>query len=370
MPTSTIRCLFGEELQRMSEASPALLSYAIELSANDHDLARFPQRAFEFTHAGTVLIDQDFGDVGSIVWDAEVVLAHHLDATVSKSLRGMSVLELGAGTGLAGIVAARLGAHVVLTDQAKLLPQLQRNADANLTGEQSSATGTVTVTEVLWSADPADLAALSTATHRGTPFLHHFDLVIGADIVYSDAMQQRCIAMHLWVTDSHGKVGHMTVGRQRAVMLNSDSTIADDLMQVSAQESPSPQYVQSRARPRCGVWPQRRDTTGGGGDSSGGGQVTAARRYHHGAERCDCSPLFCWWAGLRVAGPSHHVADTRQGQTGHCYEHAHRRRIQLAQLGGPARHAALLKLNFQAPPVPFQGLLRDSSYIAAERDVV
>lgn len=47
---------------------------------------------------------QDVADVGSVVWDAEVLLAHYLDETYGPRLSGMRVLELGAGTGLAGIV--------------------------------------------------------------------------------------------------------------------------------------------------------------------------------------------------------------------------------------------------------------------------
>lgn len=47
---------------------------------------------------------QDVADVGSVVWDAEVLLAHYLDLAYGPLLRGMRVLELGAGTGLAGIV--------------------------------------------------------------------------------------------------------------------------------------------------------------------------------------------------------------------------------------------------------------------------
>lgn len=48
---------------------------------------------------------QDVADVGSVVWDAEVLLAHYLDQAYGSRLNGMRVLELGAGTGLAGIVS-------------------------------------------------------------------------------------------------------------------------------------------------------------------------------------------------------------------------------------------------------------------------
>lgn len=44
--------------------------------------------------------------MGSIVWDAEIILAHYLDQAYGSRLSGMRVLELGAGTGLAGIVRA------------------------------------------------------------------------------------------------------------------------------------------------------------------------------------------------------------------------------------------------------------------------
>lgn len=51
---------------------------------------------------------QDVADVGSVVWDAEVLLAHYLDLAYGVRLRGMRVLELGAGTGLAGIVRGHI----------------------------------------------------------------------------------------------------------------------------------------------------------------------------------------------------------------------------------------------------------------------
>ena len=46
---------------------------------------------------------------GIVVWPSAIALAHEL---ASRDVRGKRILELGAGTGLPGIVAASLGAHV------------------------------------------------------------------------------------------------------------------------------------------------------------------------------------------------------------------------------------------------------------------
>jgi predicted nicotinamide N-methyase len=55
-------------------------------------------------------------------------------------LRGRRVLDLGSGTGLAGLAAAACGAHVLLTDlpsvcERSLQPNLQRNAASDAAGE-------------------------------------------------------------------------------------------------------------------------------------------------------------------------------------------------------------------------------------------
>lgn len=45
-------------------------------------------------------------------------------------MQGRTVLELGSGTGVVGIVAAALGAkRVLLTDFPHLLPHIQRNIE-------------------------------------------------------------------------------------------------------------------------------------------------------------------------------------------------------------------------------------------------
>lgn len=68
---------------------------------------------------------------GLALWPSSVALAHDLLAR-ADALRGARVLELGAGTGLPGIVAASLGAHVVQVDrQPAALALAERNARRN-----------------------------------------------------------------------------------------------------------------------------------------------------------------------------------------------------------------------------------------------
>ena len=95
-----------------------------ELCAVNAELLRWPERAFQFKYAGTVVLPQDMRDVASTIWDASVVLAHFLDGELGARGAGardtgavsLRVVELGAGTGLPGIVASLLGARVALTD--------------------------------------------------------------------------------------------------------------------------------------------------------------------------------------------------------------------------------------------------------------
>uniref|UniRef100_A0A667Y1J5 Valosin containing protein lysine (K) methyltransferase n=1 Tax=Myripristis murdjan TaxID=586833 RepID=A0A667Y1J5_9TELE len=94
------------------------------------------------------------GDVGCVVWDAAIVLAKYLEtkqfyepAAGVNAWAGRGVLELGAGTGAVGLMAATLGAHVIVTD----LEDLQTLLKVNIQENQALITsGSITAKVLKW----------------------------------------------------------------------------------------------------------------------------------------------------------------------------------------------------------------------------
>ncbi|XP_060889078.1 protein N-lysine methyltransferase METTL21A [Labrus mixtus] len=113
---------------------------------------------------------QDWKNLGvaAVVWDAAVVMCMYLELG-KVELKGKEVIELGAGTGLVGIVAALMGAKVTITDREPALDFLSANVKANLPPESQES---VFVSELSWG------EGLERYPAGG------FDLVLGADIIY------------------------------------------------------------------------------------------------------------------------------------------------------------------------------------------
>ena len=101
---------------------------------------------------------------GVVLWPAAIALAHEV---ASRAVAGKRVLELGAGTGLPGIVAAWRGARVVQTDRQKLVLYIcTQNAARN---------GVTTIEHRI-----ADWTAWDDTAR--------YDLILGADILYAAAL--------------------------------------------------------------------------------------------------------------------------------------------------------------------------------------
>ncbi|KTF94294.1 hypothetical protein cypCar_00032861 [Cyprinus carpio] len=134
-------------------------------------LSKLHQTSAEFNLANhRIRLSQDWNRLGvaAVVWDAAVVLCMFLEMG-TVDLKGKRVIELGAGTGLVGIVAALLGASVRITDREAALEFLTANVRENIPPGQQ---GAVQVSELTWG---ENLHLYPTGS---------FDLILGADIVY------------------------------------------------------------------------------------------------------------------------------------------------------------------------------------------
>ncbi|CAM9222964.1 unnamed protein product, partial [Discosporangium mesarthrocarpum] len=89
-------------------------------------------------HHLNIIQDPNSNNLGTTIWDASVILVSYMERNPqlysSRKLAGKTVLELGAGCGLAGMYFALMGAHVTFTDLPEVVPLLERNVTSNLSG--------------------------------------------------------------------------------------------------------------------------------------------------------------------------------------------------------------------------------------------
>jgi predicted nicotinamide N-methyase len=140
-------------------------------------------RSWSFLHTGAVLTleqelqyldrEHDRLPYGAMLWPASIALARELLAGADQ-LPGKRVLELGAGTGIPGIVAATLGARVLLIDRSEIALHLcARNKARN-------RAATLEVRNAEWDTFQSDA---------------QFELILGSDILYAETMHTRLRAI-------------------------------------------------------------------------------------------------------------------------------------------------------------------------------
>lgn len=106
---------------------------------------------------------------GLYVWPSSIALAEYVWQN-KGSYRGKKVLELGAGTGLPGVVAAKAGALVTLTDRADLVEVLDNmNQTCTLNAVKCTIVG------LTWG----DFSTIVSAISEDKP-----EIVLGADVLY------------------------------------------------------------------------------------------------------------------------------------------------------------------------------------------
>lgn len=108
-------------------------TFSEELSSVNSELLIYPERSFHFPHIQeTIVISQSIDAIGTVIWDAEVILAHYLDNShQSFDLNRKLFLEIGAGTALASIVAGKSGANLFLQELDEVIEQSQSRIEQN-----------------------------------------------------------------------------------------------------------------------------------------------------------------------------------------------------------------------------------------------
>ena len=162
----------------LTEISPLLKTSTGEFLLHEFHLA-LAKREWTILHAGVVLTHDDEKifleetrqrlPYGVALWPSSIALAQDLASRGTLAFAGKTVLELGAGTGLPGIVAASFGAHVVQTDTQELaLDVCRRNGRRN-------RQDTIEYRQVDWT-NWQDTA--------------QYDLILGSDILYGESMHE------------------------------------------------------------------------------------------------------------------------------------------------------------------------------------
>jgi predicted nicotinamide N-methyase len=140
-------------------------------------------RRWSFAHTGAVVtveqelqyLDQERARLpyGAMLWPASIALAHDVLARADE-LSGKRVLELGAGTGIPGIVAATLGARVLQIDRSEIALHL-----CAMNKQRNRATD-IEVRDADWETFQSDA---------------QFELILGSDVLYVTTMHDRLRAI-------------------------------------------------------------------------------------------------------------------------------------------------------------------------------
>lgn len=202
---------FGTCMHLITPSTTACHAPAPDSDSTSSSLSRRPP-----CHVSIAILQSSAEQYGLYMWPSSLVLAQYVWRQ-RESLCGRFVVELGSGTGLPGILAARLGANVSLTD-AESKPEVLANLRAicalnNVTCQVSALSWGSTTSGVLANILPfsADIDG------KASDFL-----ILGADVLYSsEAFEPLLATVHamlhkggpgsLFVTAYQWRSGHRSI---------------------------------------------------------------------------------------------------------------------------------------------------------------
>ncbi|XP_075708070.1 EEF1A lysine methyltransferase 3 [Rhinoderma darwinii] len=149
-----------EEVSGLSDALPRDVGSLFSDTYTEESCYKFCGRELRITqHFGANL------GVAAPVWDAALCMCTYFEEQ-KLNFKGKKVIELGAGTGIVGILVSLLGGHVTVTDLPHALPQISKNVSVNVPSDHAP-----NVCALSWGIDQEH-------------FPRDYDFVLGADIVY------------------------------------------------------------------------------------------------------------------------------------------------------------------------------------------
>ncbi|KAF3454040.1 hypothetical protein FNV43_RR04487 [Rhamnella rubrinervis] len=122
----------------------------------------------EYTYA-------DFDLTGQLVWPGAMLLNDYISKN-AELLQGWSVIELGSGVGITGILCSRFCCQVVLTDHnEEVLKILKKNVEFHSSSQNDNCCAGLATEKLEWG-NSEQICHISEKYSKG------FDLILGADI--------------------------------------------------------------------------------------------------------------------------------------------------------------------------------------------
>ncbi|KDP43179.1 hypothetical protein JCGZ_22731 [Jatropha curcas] len=167
------RTVNGEE-KKQEEEEIVCLDESFFIN-NDYQLSTFTFGSHVLELFCLQSASTDFDLTGQLVWPGAMLLNDYLSKH-AEMLQGCSVIELGSGVGVTGILCGRFCRHVVLTDHNdEVLKILEKNIELHATSVDLSCSAELAAEKLEWG----NSDQVNQILQR---YSEGFDLILGADI--------------------------------------------------------------------------------------------------------------------------------------------------------------------------------------------